>query len=80
MADEQQQDPKGRWGTTKTGQQVHFFVRRSDNGNCESLCGRMKNYDEAVNTRLGMEHWDPGDPRTCKTCLSLMRWVEKIKK
>lgn len=73
LSGEEKQAP-GRWGITKRGDRAHFFVKRADNGKCESLCGRMKCYDEAVNARLGMDQWDPDDPRTCKTCLSLRRW------
>jgi hypothetical protein len=69
-------DTPGKWGTNRKGGQVHYFVRRTDNGRCESLCGRMKNFDEGVNARLDMEHWDPEDERTCKTCRSLLRWFK----
>jgi len=69
----------GRWGTNRRGDRVHFFVRRTDTGKCESLCGRMKQFDEGLNARLDMEHWNPDDSRTCKTCLLMQKWFKNEK-
>ena len=67
-------DEPGKWGTNRKGNHVHYFIERA--GKCESLCGRMRNYDEALNARLGMDHWDPEDGRTCRTCNSMRRWFK----
>jgi len=67
----------GRWGTNRKGTQVHFFVLRSDNGKCESLCGRMKQFDKNMNAKIpDLENWDPEDARTCRTCREMRKWFK----
>ena len=39
----------------------------------------MKQFDENLNARLDMEHWNPDDSRTCKTCLLMQKWFKNDK-